>query len=129
MKKICIALLALCAPVLPAAAQDRPVIEDCGWLIEGDGMLSPQHDAALHPSEAKPLPPAPQGAKAAYCIRDRFTSNENDRRLLALGLPLVIRSGEREGVLEDAPRVTFEYHLDANSENYFPGKEPDEPAY
>ena len=43
-----------------------------------------------------------------------------DERVLKLGLPLVIRSGDREGVLEATPTVLFNYHPVA--EQYLPGK-------
>jgi hypothetical protein len=43
-----------------------------------------------------------------------------DERVLKLGLPLVIRSGDHEGVLEAPPAVLFNYHR--VGEQYLPGK-------
>jgi hypothetical protein len=44
-----------------------------------------------------------------------------DERVLKLGLPLAVRSGGREGVLEVNPTVLFNYHR--VGEQYLPGKE------
>jgi hypothetical protein len=43
-----------------------------------------------------------------------------DERVVKLGMPLVIRSGGREGVLEATPNVLFNYH--PVGERYLPGK-------
>lgn len=43
-----------------------------------------------------------------------------DERVVKLGLPLVIRSGDREGVLEAAPTVLFNYHK--VGDKYLPGR-------
>jgi hypothetical protein len=45
--------------------------------------------------------------------------------LIKLGLPLVIRSGGSEGVLEYPPTVMFDYHL--VGDKYLPGR-PRPPA-
>jgi hypothetical protein len=46
-----------------------------------------------------------------------------DERVVKLGLPLVIRSGDREGVLEADPTVLFNYHK--VGDKYLPGKAQD----
>ena len=86
------------------------VEEDCGWLVDVGGELHQQADPSLKPSNPAPLAKAPQMAKAAYCIREGMVIEAGDERLLAMGLPLVIRSGAREGVFEVWPRVQFNYH-------------------
>ncbi|HEY2684106.1 MAG TPA: hypothetical protein VGI93_11390 [Steroidobacteraceae bacterium] len=64
----------------------------------------------LKPSDPAPLAKPRSTAKAAYCERDTMMSYVGDERLLKLGLPLVIRSHGREGVLELNPTVLFNYH-------------------
>ena len=79
-----------------------------------------QPDALLKPSDPAPLSQPPPQAKAAYCERDTMMTYVGDERVLKLGLPLVIRSGDREGVLEATPTVLFNYH--PVGEQYLPGK-------
>jgi hypothetical protein len=110
----------LLALPLPAFAAAQPVAEDCGWLVaQGDALIS-QPDDTLKPSDPKPLAAAPAKARAAYCLRDPMMTYVGDERVLKLGLPLVIRSGDREGVLEANPTVMFNYHR--AGDRYLPGK-------
>jgi hypothetical protein len=95
-------------------------VEDCGWLVaNGNGLVS-QSDALLKPSDPAPLSKPPAKTKASYCERDTMMTYVGDERVLKLGLPLVIRSGGREGVLELDPKVLFNYHR--VGEQYLPGK-------
>jgi hypothetical protein len=59
-------------------------------------------------------------APTSYCERDTMMTYVGGERVLKLGLPLVIRSGGREGVLEATPTVLFNYHR--VGEQYLPGK-------
>jgi hypothetical protein len=113
-----IALMLIMAP--SALATEQVTREDCGWLVQVGGELRLQPDGSLRPSDPRPLPTPPQSAKAAYCIRESMITNVSDERVIRLGLPLVIRSGEREGVLEVPPRVQFDYRRDGN--RYLPGR-------
>src|SRR5690242_9479804 len=109
----------LCLTV-PALAVPQAKIENCGWLLfQADGLVE-QADPALQPSDPKPLPTPPPQAKAAYCVRDSMMSYVGDERVVKLGLPLVIRSGDREGVLEANPTVLFNFHKVGN--RYIPGR-------
>jgi hypothetical protein len=83
-----------------------------------------QPDALLKPSDPAPLPKPPPLAKAAYCERDTMMSYVGDERVIKLGLPLAIRSGGHEGVLELDPTVLFNYRR--VGERYLPGKAADE---
>jgi len=101
-------------------AAPQAKMENCGWLVQqGDGLIE-QPDRALQPSDPKQLAVPPEQAKAAYCARDTMMSYVGDERVIKLGLPLVIRSGEREGVLEADPTVLFNYHK--VGDRYLPGK-------
>jgi hypothetical protein len=111
-------LFAVLASAASAAPQAK--VEDCGWLVaQGDGLVA-QPEPSLKPSDPAPLPKPPSGARAAYCERDTINTYLGDERLLALGLPLVIRSGGREGVLEVGPSALFNYHL--VGKQYLPGR-------
>ena len=103
-----------------ASAASQAKVEDCGWLVSNGKALVPQPDALLKPSDPAPLAKAPPLAKAAYCERDTMMSYVGDERVIKLGLPLAIRSGGREGVLELDPTVLFSYHR--VGEQYLPGK-------
>jgi hypothetical protein len=103
-----------------ALAAPQAKVEDCGWLVPNGNALVPQPDALLKPSDPAPLSAPPVQAKAAYCERDTMMTYVGDERILKLGLPLVIRSGGREGVLEVDPTVLFKYHR--VGEQYLPGK-------
>jgi hypothetical protein len=109
-----------------ALAAPQAKIEDCGWLVPSGNALVDQPDALLKPSDPAPLAKAkaPPLAKAAYCERDTMMSYVGDERVVKLGLPLAIRSGGREGVLELDPTVLFNYHR--VGEQYLPGKLVDE---
>jgi hypothetical protein len=100
-------------------ATPQAKVEDCGWLVPIGNALVPQADSLLRPSDPGPLSAPPPGAKAAYCERDTLTTYVGDERVLKLGLPLVLRSGGREGVLEIAPTL-FNYHRVGRQ--YLPGK-------
>ncbi|HWG11314.1 MAG TPA: hypothetical protein VN693_07450 [Rhodanobacteraceae bacterium] len=104
----------------PAFAAPQSKVENCGWLVATKGVLVPQPDPLLKPSDPAPLSKPPPQAKAAYCERDTMMSYVGDQRVLELGLPLVIRSGAREGVLEVNPTVLFNFHR--VGEQYLPGK-------
>jgi len=108
---------------IPASADTQAKFEECGWLVLRDDALVPQPDGRLQPSDPKPLPAPPELAKAAYCLRDTMMSYVGDERVIKLGLPLVIRSGDREGVLEADPTVLFDYHK--VGDRYLPGKAPE----
>lgn len=103
-----------------AFAAPQAKVENCGWLVSKENALVPQPDASLKPSDPAPLSKPPPEAKAAYCERDTLMSYVGDERVIKLGLPLVIRSGGREGVLEATPTVLFNYHR--VGEEYHPGK-------
>ncbi len=103
-----------------ALAAPQAKVEDCGWLVPSGNALVAQPDALLKPSDPAPLSAPPPQAKAAYCERDTLMTYVGDERVLKLGLPLVIRSSGREGVLEAAPTVLFNYHR--VGEQYLPGK-------
>jgi len=103
------------------ALAPQPRMEHCGWLVSQGNELKPQPDQALHPSDPKTLATPPAQAKAAYCIRDTLLSYVGDERVLKLGLPLVIRSGDKEGVLEANPTVLFNYHK--VGDKYLPGRQ------
>jgi hypothetical protein len=104
----------------PALAAPQAKIENCGWLVLHDGALVEQPNPALLPSDPGPLPAPPTGARAAYCLRDTMMSYIGDQRVVALGLPLVIRDGKNEGVLEANPTVLFNYHK--VGDRYLPGR-------
>ena len=106
-----------------ALAAPQAKVENCGWLVPKDNALVAQPDASLKPSDPAPLSKPPPDAKAAYCERDTLMTYVGDERLLKLGLPLVIRSGGREGVLEADPTILFKYHR--VGERYLPGKSED----
>ena len=104
-----------------AFAAPQAKVENCGWLVAKKGVLVPQADSSLKPSDPAPLSKPPPQAKAAYCDRDTLMSYVGDQRLLQLRLPLVIRSGAREGVLEVNPTVLFNFHR--VGDQYLPGKD------
>lgn len=114
---IIIVVLSLSAPALSAP---QAKTEICGWLVLQDNELIELADQELQPRDPKPLPIPPAQATAAYCERDTMMSYVGDERVVKLGLPLVIRSGGREGVLEADPTVLFNYHK--VGEKYLPGK-------
>ena len=118
--KTAIAALALISAATPTLAAPQAKSEVCGWLVLQGDELVPQPDQMLQPSDPKPLPVPPDQAKAAYCARDTMMSYVGDERVVKLGLPLVIRSGDREGVLEADPTVLFNYHK--VGDRYLPGK-------
>lgn len=95
---------------IPAFAAPQAKMEDCGWLVSQGDVLVMQADASLKPGDPKPLAAPPPEAKAAYCERDTILTFVGDERLIKLGLPLVIRSGDSEGVLENTPTVPFNFH-------------------
>jgi hypothetical protein len=103
-----------------ALAAPQAKVENCGWLVSNGNALVSQPDALLKPSDPAPLSEPPPQAKAAYCERDTLMTYVGDERVIKLGLPLVIRSGGREGVLEATPTVLFNYHR--VGEQYLPGK-------
>ena len=94
-------------------------VENCGWLITNGNVLEADPDVSLKPSDAAPLPTPPPEAKAAYCDRDSLLTYVGDERMLKLGLPLIVRSGGREGVLE-VNSSAFSYHR--VGDRYLPGK-------
>ncbi len=79
-----------------------------------------QPDPALKPRDAGTIPAPPTQAKAVYCNRESITTDVGDERIIELGLPLVVRSGGREGALEYPPNVVFNYH--PADDKYLPGK-------
>ena len=85
----CAALLA--SPSLAAS----PTKESCGWQVEIDGRLVERPDPRLRLLDGKaPIPTPPEGAKAAYCIRDTIMPGEHDYKTLMMGLPLYIIENE-----------------------------------
>lgn len=104
----------------PTFAAPQAKVENCGWLVAKKDVLVPQPDSSLKPSDPAPLSKPPPQAKAAYCERDTMMSYVGDQRVLQLGLPLVIRSSGREGVLEVNPTVLFNFHR--VGKQYLPGK-------
>jgi len=104
-------------PPQPAPAEER-----CGWLVATDDGLRDQPDPMLKPGDPAPLPAPPGGTKAAYCERESISTRAGDQRLLQGGLPLVIRAGGHEGVMELPPTAVFDYHRDG--EQYAPGRPP-----
>jgi len=107
----------------PAFAEPQAKLEECGWLVLQEGALVSQPDKELQPSDPKPLSPPPESARAAYCVRDTLMTYVGDERVIKLGLPLVIRSGGQEGLLEANPTVLFNYHK--VGDRYLPGKAPE----
>jgi hypothetical protein len=101
-------------------AEPQAKSEQCGWLVLQGDALTEQPDSGLQPSDPKPLARPPRLARAAYCARDTMMTYVGDERVVKLGLPLVIRSGDREGVLEASPTVLFNYHK--VGDKYLPGK-------
>jgi len=93
---------------------------ECGWLVLSGDSLVEQPEPSLQPLDPRPLPTPPALARAAYCVRSPMMTNVGDERVLKLGLPLIIRSGGREGVLEANPTVMFNYHKVEN--RYLPGR-------
>jgi hypothetical protein len=112
-------VLALLTATALAAPQAK--IEHCGWLVSQSNELKPQPDPTLQPSDPKTLATPPTQAKAAYCERDTLLSYVGDERILKLGLPLIIRSSDKEGVLEANPTVLFNYHK--VGDKYLPGRQ------
>ena len=104
----------------PTFAAPQAKVESCGWLVAKQDALVPQPDSSLKPSDSAPLSKPPLQAKAAYCERNTMMTYIGDQRVLQLGLPLVIRSGGREGVLEIDPAILFNFHR--VGERYLPGK-------
>jgi hypothetical protein len=104
----------------PTFAAPQAKVENCGWLVAKEDTLMPQPDSLLKPSDPAPLSNPPPQAKAAYCDRDTLMTYVGDERVLKLRLPLVIRSGGREGALEATPTVLFNYHR--VGDQYLPGK-------
>jgi hypothetical protein len=88
-------------------------------VVSGDNLVL-QADRQLAPLNPAPLPSPPKTARAAYCIRDSLITDVGDERLVKLGLPLVIRSGDKEGVLEANPTALFNYHK--AGDHYAPGR-------
>jgi len=99
------------------------MVESCGWLVEQDGALVQQPDPLLKPSDLAPLPLPPPKAKAAYCKRDTLEYSDGDFRLIELGLPFVLKSGDRESVLELSPSVLFDYYPEGDK--YLPSNAQD----
>jgi len=95
-------------------------VEDCGWLVQNGETLIMQPDVALKLRDPAAIPTPPAQAKAAYCNRETLMTYVGDERAVKLGLPLVIRSGGKEGVLEANPTVMFNYH--PVGDKYLPGK-------
>jgi hypothetical protein len=117
---IAIILAIVVAAVAPVVAAPQAKIENCGWLVlEGDNLVA-QPDADLQPSDPRPLAKPPASARAAYCARDTMMTYVGDERVLKLGLPLAIRNGDYEGLLEANPTVMFNYHK--VGDKYLPGK-------
>jgi len=112
--------IAILAATNAVQASPQAKIEDCGWLIQDGDALVPKPDASLKPSDPAPLAQPPAQAKAAYCVRDTMMTYVGDERVVKLGLPLVIRSGNNEGALEANPTVLFNYHR--VGDRYLPGK-------
>lgn len=103
-------LLSVAFAAGPAWAKPQAQMEDCGWLVLQGSDLIEQPDAALKPSDPDTLAQPPANARAGYCVRDTLMTYVGDQRMLEHGLPLVIRSGKREGVLQADPTVIFKYH-------------------
>jgi hypothetical protein len=118
-----LAILAAAQIALPTVAASRS--GSCGWLVLSGEALVLQPDEALKPLDPKPLPAPPKSAKAAYCVRETLITDVGDERLIKLGLPLVIRSGDKEGALEANPGVLFSYHKDGD--HYLPNKVTERP--
>ncbi len=97
------------------------ILSQLAFAVAKKGVLVPQPDSSLKPSDPAPLSKPPPQAKAAYCERDTLMSYVGDQRVLQLRLPLVIRSGAREGVLEVNPTVLFNFHR--VGDQYLPGKD------
>ena len=91
-------------------------------VLSGDALVS-QPDDALKPLDPGPLPTPPKLARAAYCVRATLLTNVGDERVVKLGLPLIIRAGDKEGVLEANPTVMFDYHK--VGDRYLPGRAPE----
>jgi hypothetical protein len=108
-----------------AVAMPQAKVENCGWLIPKGDELVAQPDASLKPSAPVPLSKPPPEAKAAYCDRDTPMRYPGDNRMIKIGLPLIMRSGGTESVLEyspSAPPAFFKYHREGN--RYLPGPSP-----
>ena len=119
MNRFVLALALMCVSASVVAAPQAKM-ENCGWLVQQGDELIEQPDQAFQPSDPKQLAVPPAQAKAAYCARDTMMSYVGDERVIKLGLPLVIRSGKNEGVLEANPTVLFNYHK--VGDRYLPGK-------
>lgn len=108
-----------------AAQTLPPRIENCGWLIENGSTLTSQSDLALKPRDPGSIPSPPPHTKAVYCDREAITTDDGDERITEMGLPLVIRQGDRVGVIEYPPKVVFNYHWADGK--FLPGSEPNQP--
>jgi hypothetical protein len=113
-------IVALASAQVSSTTPDTPNSGNCGWLVISGEALVLQPDETLKPLNPAPIPTPPKTARGAYCVRETFITKVGDERLLQLGLPLVIRSGDTEGVLEANPTVLFNYHKDGD--RYLPGK-------
>jgi len=105
-----------------AAAAQR--VENCGWLLESAGTLTEQPDALLKPRDPGQTPTPPPHTVAAYCDREGIVSDDGDVRITEMNLPLVIRQGDRVGVIEYPPKVVFKYHWADGK--FLPGAEPNQ---
>lgn len=94
---------AVAASQAKAETAPQAKVENCGWLIAKRNGLVDQPDVSLKPSGAAPLSQPPTDAKAAYCERDTLLSYVGDERMSERGLPLIVRSGSNEGLLEYFP--------------------------
>jgi hypothetical protein len=112
--------LLLATPALAQAPAQLVPFDDCGWLVLRDGALVDSPDSRLKPRDSGPLATPPADAKAAYCAREKFTMEDGDSRLIQMRLPMIIRVGGTEGILELMPDVPFNYHKDGN--RYLPGR-------
>lgn len=115
-------LIALAASQLGATGPGTS--GECGWLVLSGNVLVARPEPSLKPVGSEPLPKPPVLARAAYCVRPTMMTYVGDERVLKLGLPLVIRSGSKEGVLEASPTVMFNYHK--VGDRYFPGRARDQ---
>lgn len=107
-----------------ARAGTAAQIENCGWLIKSDATLTEQPEPKLKLRGDVSIPTPPADTAAAICDREGLVLGKDEWRLILIGFPLVVRSGDRMLVYECPPGVVFGYHWAANRFEIGPPSSP-----